>query len=260
MRSDVRLLSRIGVRLDRQGSIAESAVLGSRTVKAEPKRRSRSKSEPAHERASSREPEADSVPPSATQAGPPSEGDLAPVVGANLRRLRVKRGLSLEKLSQRSGVSRAMLGQIELGQSAPTINVLWKIARALDVTFSSLMRARGGGGTTIIKNADAKILSSQDGAFKSRALFPFDGPRRTEFYELRLAAHGIEEADAHAPGTIENLAVASGVLELHVGSEQHRVEAGDAIVFEADVPHVYKNPGNREVVMYLVMTYSDEQV
>ena len=57
--------------------------------------------------------------------------DLAPVVGGNLRRLRTRRGLSLERLAQISGVSRAMLGQIELGQSAPTINVLWKIARAL---------------------------------------------------------------------------------------------------------------------------------
>ena len=71
---------------------------------------------------------------------PPAEEatDLAPVVGANLRRLRTKRGLSLERLSQLSGVSRAMLGQIELGQSAPTINVLWKISRALEVTFSAL--------------------------------------------------------------------------------------------------------------------------
>ncbi len=203
-----------------------------------------------------------SPPPSAAPESAPlsTDGDLAPVVGQNLRRLRVKRGLSLEKLSQKSGVSRAMLGQIELGQSAPTINVLWKIARALDVTFSSLMRARGGGGTTLVRANEAKILTSQDGSFKSRALFPFDGPRRTEFYELRLGPHGAESADAHAPGTVENLVVAVGTLELVVGNEQHRVEAGDAIVFEADVPHVYRNPTGREVVMYLVMTYSDEQV
>src|SRR5437763_15311208 len=75
-------------------------------------------------------------------AYPAADGqqDLAPVVGANLRRLRMRRGLSLEKLAQKSGVSRAMLGQIELGQSAPTINVLWKIARALDVTFATLIQ------------------------------------------------------------------------------------------------------------------------
>src|SRR5262245_30440000 len=72
-----------------------------------------------------------------------SAADLAPVVGRNLRRLRVRRGLSLERLAQKSRVSRAMLGQIELGQSAPTINVLWKIARALGVTFSALISTWG---------------------------------------------------------------------------------------------------------------------
>lgn len=195
--------------------------------------------------------------------GEPEASDLAPVVGANLRRLRMRRGLSLEKLSQRSGVSRAMLGQIELGQSAPTINVLWKIARALDVTFATLIQAREAGGTTLLRKANAKVLTSHGGTFSSRALFPFDGPRRAEFYELRLAAKATEAADAHAPGTVENLVVAEGQLELVVErpgghSETHRLEAGDAIVFEADVPHSYINVGGKECVMYLVMTYADQ--
>lgn len=189
--------------------------------------------------------------------------DLAPVVGANLRRLRMRRGLSLEKLSQRSGVSRAMLGQIELGQSAPTINVLWKIARALDVTFATLIQAREAGGPTVLKKESAKVLTSHGGTFSSRALFPFDGPRRAEFYELRLAAGATEAADAHAPGTVENLVVVEGQLELVVDqagghAETHRLDTGDAIVFEADVPHSYVNVGGKECVMYLVMTYAEE--
>ncbi len=200
--------------------------------------------------------------------------DLAPVVGANLRRLRLRRGLSLEKLSHRSGVSRAMLGQIELGQSAPTINVLWKIARALDVTFATLIQAREAGGTTVLKKAQAKVLTSHGGTFSSRALFPFDGPRRAELYELRLATRATEHADAHAAGTVENLVVVDGKLEIHIvkgfGSTGgrtsperddtttvHLLESGDAIVFEADVPHSYVNVGDRECVMYLVMTYAE---
>lgn len=190
--------------------------------------------------------------------GPEQQQDLAPVVGANLRRLRLRRGLSLEKLAQRSGVSRAMLGQIELGQSAPTINVLWKIARALDVTFATLIQAREAGGTTVLKKAQAKVLTSQGGHFSSRALFPFDGPRRAELYELRLAGGAKEPADAHAPGTLENLVVAEGTLDLVVGKETHRLEAGDAIVFEADVTHTYANAGTKECVMYLVMTYAEQ--
>lgn len=194
----------------------------------------------------------------AYEGGGDAPQDLAPVVGGNLRRLRMRRGLSLEKLAQKSGVSRAMLGQIELGQSAPTINVLWKIARALDVTFATLIQAREAGGPTVLKKARAKVLTSQGGGFTSRALFPFDGPRRAELYELRLAPHAQEVADAHAPGTLENLVVAEGQLDLVVGKDTHRLDTGDAIVFEADVAHAYVNAGAKECVMYLVMTYAEE--
>ena len=187
-----------------------------------------------------------------------AQTDLAPVVGSNLRRLRTRRGLSLERLAQISGVSRAMLGQIELGQSAPTINVLWKIARALEVTFSALISARTQSGAMVLRSADAKILTSKDRTFTSRALFPFDEPRRVEFYELRLAAGSVEEADAHPPGTSENLVVTAGSLEIDVAGDTHRLEAGDSILFEADTPHAYRNPGRVETVMYLVMTYAEE--
>jgi ribosome-binding protein aMBF1 (putative translation factor) len=67
------------------------------------------------------------------------EDDDFPVVGHAVRRIRRERGLSLDALAKESGVSRSMLGQIELGQSVPTINVLWKIARAFGVPVMSLV-------------------------------------------------------------------------------------------------------------------------
>ena len=202
-------------------------------------------------------------PPAAAAAAPTGlqqeqSTDLAPVVGGNLRRLRTRRGLSLERLAQISGVSRAMLGQIELGQSAPTINVLWKIARALEVTFSALISARTQSGALVLRSQDSKILTSKDRSFSSRALFPFDEPRRVEFYELRLDAGAVEEADAHPPGTSENLVVTAGTIEIDVGGDTHRLETGDSILFEADTPHAYRNAGKVEAVMYLVMTYAEE--
>jgi transcriptional regulator with XRE-family HTH domain len=194
----------------------------------------------------------------ATSNGGDATTDLAPVVGANLRRLRTRRGLSLERLAQISGVSRAMLGQIELGQSAPTINVLWKIARALEVTFSALISARTQSGVLVLRSSESKILTSKDRSFSSRALFPFDEPRRVEFYELRLAAGSVEDADAHPPGTTENLVVTAGAIEIDVGGDTHRLDTGDSILFEADTPHAYRNAGKTEAVMYLVMTYAEE--
>lgn len=182
---------------------------------------------------------------------------LARIVGANLRTLRSRRGLSLEKLSKACGVSRAMLGQIELGKSAPTITVLWKIARALDVTFSALISERPTSRVKVLRAKDSHVLASADESFTSRALFPFDEPRRVEFYELRLRAGGVEKADPHPAGTGENLVVVKGVVEIDLDGETHRLEKGDAIVFEADAPHTYRNPGDTDALMYLVMTYAD---
>lgn len=201
------------------------------------------------------------APLAATDSSPPrweEEADLTPAVSANLRRLRARRELSLEALSRLSGVSRAMLGQIELQQSTPTINVLWKIARALNVPFSALIAPPSDARAKLVPAARAKILTSRNGAFSSRALFPFDGPRKAEFYELRLAAHSVEEAEPHPPGTVENLVLTDGSLEIRVAGESHVLSPGDAIQFEADVPHEYRNPGDRDAVMYLVMTYADE--
>lgn len=191
------------------------------------------------------------------RAHPAASADLTPIVGSNLRRLRLRRALSLEKLSRQSGVSRAMLGQVELGQSAPTINVLWKISTALGVPFSALISSRSSSGISVLRAEQAKKLTSHDGTFSSRALFPFDEPRRVEFYELHLAARGLERADAHAPGTVENLVVSEGQVAIELGGSTQTLGPGDAIVFEADQPHAYRNTGDREALMYLVMTYAD---
>jgi transcriptional regulator with XRE-family HTH domain len=181
--------------------------------------------------------------------------DMRPVVAANLRRARRERALSLAKLADASGVSRAMLSQVELGKSTPTINVLWRIARALDVPFSALLRDAGEARSTVLRACAAKVLRSQDGVFASRALFPAGAPRGVEFYELRLASEGIERAEAHPAGTKENLVVATGSLSIVVDGERHHLDAGDAIVFDADCPHEYRNDGDGEAIMYLVMTY-----
>lgn len=195
---------------------------------------------------------ADAAPPA-----PPIDttNELAATVGRNLRLWRTRRGYSLERLTKLSGVSRGMLGQIERGRSAPTIGLLWKIATALGITFSNLTAPATRRGTLILPSARARILASSNGRFTSRALFPFDGERHAEFYELRLAAGHMEEAEAHAPGTVENLVVTRGAAEIHDGTDWHRLEEGDAILFEADVPHRYRNPLDQEAELYLVMTY-----
>jgi transcriptional regulator with XRE-family HTH domain len=181
--------------------------------------------------------------------------DLAQLIGRNLKRLRQARGYSMEQLAKRSGVSRAMLSQVEHGRSVPTIGLLWKIASALDVPFSTLTSQSDTPGTVVLKAAEGKILSSRDGKFVSRALFPFHNERRVEFYELTLKRGAIEKADPHAAGTMENLVVSVGEVEIGTATGTYHLSPGDAIVFEADIPHSYRNVGAVDAIMFLVMTY-----
>ena len=176
--------------------------------------------------------------------------DGTPEVGANLRRLRSRRGLSLARLAERSGVSRAMLSQIELGQSTPTISVLWKIAGALGVPFSALITNGAPAAPRVLSAREAKLLTNHDRTFTSRALFPFNEPH--------LAVGGQELAQPHAPGTVENLVVTVGEIEIVVAGTVHRLRTGDAILFTADVPHAYRNVGQVEGLMYLAMAYAED--
>lgn len=182
--------------------------------------------------------------------------ELVLLIGTNLRRLRTSKGHSLDRLANISGVSRAMLSQIELGKSTPTISILWKIARALEVPFSALNIDNLASANIALPAGRSKVLHSADSTFTSRALFPYNKERNVEFYELELAPHSQENAEAHSPGTIENLVVTEGEVEIIVGKEKYLLKPKDAIYFYADVPHIYRNISNKKAVMYLVMTYS----
>lgn len=182
--------------------------------------------------------------------------ELDAVIGANLRALRERRSLSLDATARLTGLSRTLLGQLELGTNAPSLGAVWRIASAFDVPFATLLSAPGSTATAIVRRAGAKRLVSADGRFSSRALFPFGDAGKVEFYELWLAAHAREDAEAHQPGTRENLVVTRGQLVIEFSGARHELAEGDAIVFGADVPHAYINPANAECWMHLVMTYA----
>lgn len=193
----------------------------------------------------------------ATDSGTSEDDVIGERVAQNLQRLRGKRHLSLDALARVSGVSRAMLAQIECGRSVPSIKVLHKIAKGLKVSVAAFLDSRAFEGVEVLPARESKRLVSASGAFVSRALFPFDRSRQTEFYELRLAPLGEEHSEGHAPGVQENLVVAQGVLEITVNGEHYLISPGDSILFYADQPHRYRNPADSEALAYLVITHPE---
>jgi transcriptional regulator with XRE-family HTH domain len=181
--------------------------------------------------------------------GKPDEAEAAGAAGfarqvaANLRRLRRDREWSLEELSQRAGVSRAMLSQVETGKTTPTIAVLWKIATGFGVPFSELLREEHGAAVHVVRAGQVAALTSADRKFRSVPLVPGGSLAGVELYRIEIAAGGVSRSPSHAPGTSEVVTVEKGRLRVTVAEQVVVLEAGDSACFAADVEHAYAADG-----------------
>jgi XRE family transcriptional regulator, regulator of sulfur utilization len=180
--------------------------------------------------------------------------ELGRRVAENLRQRRKARRLSLDDLSQASGVSRAALSQIETRKTNPTVGLLWKVAVGLGIPFAELI-GEPTGSVSILRRGAAQVLRSLDGKLESRPLAPAGSSPLVELYELRLAARASHASEAHARGTREILVVLSGSLRMHLGAEIYDLAAGDSISFPADAPHAYENSGSTEGRYHNVILY-----
>jgi len=184
------------------------------------------------------------------------KSEIEDVVAHNLARLRALHHLSLDGLARKSGVSRAMLAQIESGRSVPTIRVLQRIAAALQVSVSAFLRDFAPQGYAVLPLHESPRLVSGNGQFSSRALQPA-GERRFEFQALTLATQATERIAAQLPGTQKNLVVSHGALEISINSHRQLLSTGDAIFFDADQPHTFYNPGQFDTIAYVVTQHPE---
>ena len=191
-----------------------------------------------------------------SREAPPTH--LAIVFARNLKRLRVKRGYSLKQMAELAQIDPLVLRQIEDGRAEPPLALAWTVASILDVPFAQLIAGAAPRGTVVLRHDKVRLLVSESRGLCSRALFLPEEGQRTEFNSLRLAPHHSESSPPHATGSREILHVAEGRIEVTVGREPpHFAEAGDTIIFPADLPHSYRNLTGLPAALYLVMTYPE---
>ena len=69
---------------------------------------------------------------------------LSNQLGRTVLKLRKGYGLSLADLSTQSGVAKSIISQIERNETNPTLDTIWRLAHALDVSIDSILRRRRG--------------------------------------------------------------------------------------------------------------------
>jgi len=162
-------------------------------------------------------------------------GDL---VGANLRKARGQAGLSLSQTAELTGVSKAMLGQIERGESSPTLAVLWKLCKGLQLPLTALIGPVATPSALGPSEGQAPVRNGP----VFRTLFPFDPKTGCEVFLHDLAPHWQHLSAAHGAGVIEDVFVVEGAVEILLEGAWVRVACGQALRFNADQPHGYRNP------------------
>ena len=176
-----------------------------------------------------------------------------PPIGPNLKRIRSERGLTVDVLASRSGVSKAMLQQIEIQKANPTVAMVWKLAQGLAVDINELLAGADGPVRRfhVTRMGDLVALDTNEAGVRIKVLTPIDLVEDLEMYLLTFAPDGALRSEPHFPETEEFLTVLSGAVRVRVGDRDAKLHTGDFIRYQCDVNHEIENrdPGESRVHM-----------
>ncbi len=172
-------------------------------------------------------------------------------VGTQLKLARSAKEWSLDLTSKHTGVSKAMLGQIERGESSPTVARLWKIANGFNLPLSYFLGTIDNNGNT------EKVLRNESGISIS-TIFPFDPKTKSEMFYLTLSPQHQQMSEPHNDGVIEHIVVIEGTLEYFLNGKWHLLQKGEAAKFTANQTHGYRNMSGIQTVFHNVIYYTIE--
>ena len=226
-------------------------------------------------------------------AASPAPGDSRQPAGfgAQVRLLRVARGLTAAALATRCGVSRSLISQVETGRISPSLHVVRQLAAALEVPIGALfapsvtlpapVAGPSGDATWPPDGLSAPATGGADGrdgregrAERRAELVRRDErkglrlPRSKITYELlspdlkgRLQVQWVElapgetgPADGFVHAGEECYVVLAGRIRFRVGEQEFVLDAGDALTFDSSVPHAATNDGPEAAVAISAMT------
>lgn len=173
-------------------------------------------------------------------------------IAKNLKALRKRCGLTIERLAERSGVSKPMISQIERGQSMPTVTTLWKLAAGLKCPLTALLMPDT---PPLERSETAQPVLEADGNMKAWPLFAYDPIRSLEVFYIRFEPGCRHVSEGHQDGVEEYILPACGKLCVTAGGRTADAEPGQALRFRADGAHVYENTGEKACSVYNVIVY-----
>lgn len=180
------------------------------------------------------------------------------IIGKNINKIRLSKKLTLNVLSERSGVSKAMLSQIESNKVNPTVATVWKIAQGLAVDLNDLISHADEINKTFMVTKDSKHSQINDKQNKVfiKVLSPISLVEDLEIYMVKFDIDGILDSEPHYKGAEEFLTVLKGSVEVKAEDNVSILKKGDTILYDSDISHCIKNINKGESLIHMVVRFN----
>ena len=166
-------------------------------------------------------------------------------LGARLRRLRKRAGLSQRELAVKSGVTNAMISLIETDRTNPSVGTLKSLLDGLSVSLADFF--------AMVQEPDQKVFFAAEdlveiagGRISYRQVGADLRGRALQMLHERLKPGADTGKAKLSHDAEEGGVVVKGCVELTVGSQKRVLRAGDAYYFDSRIPHRFRNVGDEE--------------
>lgn len=192
-----------------------------------------------------------------TPVSPAAVETLLLSVGSHVKALRKDRGLTLAALSEKSGVSSAIVSQIERGLANPSFSTLVQIAHGLSIPVGRFFATGEETRSPVVRRHERQNLKKVSREAVGDAVYE----QLTPDLNGALEAHWVVSPPGHDTSATpfrhvgEELGIIlSGTQDVYLDGVKYTVSSGDSINFSSETAHWYVNPYDEDCVSIWVST------
>lgn len=174
------------------------------------------------------------------------------MIGERLRVLRRARSLTLRSLAERTGLSVALLSQIENGKTDPSVETLRKLAKVFESDLANLFREPDAPTVHLSRPGTRFQMRAPAGRITYERLTPGRGD--LEVLRADLQPGDVSAAEPWGHVSTECVYVLAGVLTARIDGQDYEVKAGESITFDSRLPHLFTNLTDEPAQIVLAVT------
>jgi len=178
--------------------------------------------------------------------------DVNKHLAKNLKTVRTEKGWSLDTCSKNTGVSKAMLGQIERGESSPTISKLWQIANGFELPLSYFLTEQ----VLFDSVSETQVNTIKEPkSISIKTVFEFDEMTKMETFEITLNPLHQHISQPHNKNVFEHIIVVKGEMAFFINEQWITLKQGQSTKFSGNQIHGYRNLTDAPAMFHNIICY-----